>query len=371
MGFQTFIKRAFGFSVEELDEENFNHDSVDSQLIPTLQPIADNTARQTTAQPYSGPLPDDMPIEIIDGILSVVNESLPSLVRDCLDRDAQRMRLYEAMGVQFKEYIARLANSASTEAHNAVNDDRQRLQAELEQIKSERKLIEQKRDEQKEQILSEQRQRRALTERVRDLEGKLNSFDAEKEQYQLEIKSLMNKLRASEVRENDEDEFKRRIDELQRELKAAHAEKLEMQSEIQAKDQEINELTAKISEMESAGALAAALSARNEMIEAKQNEPAEPSAESVAQQAEADEPHTDEEAAAPKPTAPKKRRGRPRKEPAPEVITSDDMTEVDWLLPGGAPATSSSQGGVSDPDFGYQPPQRTLFHDDDNQPTLF
>lgn len=358
MGIQSFIKRAFGFSVEELDEDtDVNLNTVDTQMIPTLRPQTDAPAPAVTSQPITGPLPDDMPVEIIDGILEVVNESLPSLVRECLDRDAQRMRLYQAMGDSFREYVGRLAVTASAEARNAVNDDRTRLQTELEQLRTERKAMEQKREEQKEQILSEQRQRRALTERVRDLESKLNSFDAEKEQYQLEIKSLLNKLRAAEVRESDEEALQHRIDELQAEMKAMHAANTDLKAEIDAKDQEIGELTSKISELESAGALKVALDARSEMLgESPVVAEPEPATAAMA-----------EEEPAPK-AAPRKRRGRPRKDAAP-AVESDNMSEVDWLLPGGAPASGS--GVTSDPDFGYQPPQRTLFHEDDNQPTLF
>lgn len=355
MGIQSFVKRAFGFSVEEIDEEtDVNLNSMDSQMIPTLRPAAEQQAAPPrTELAATGPLPEDMPVEVIDGILAVVNESLPSMVRECLNRDAQRLRLYNAMGASFKEYVNRLASDASAEAHNALNSDRERLQAELEQLRGERKQMETKRDEQKEQILSEQRQRRALTERVRDLETKLNSFDAEKEQYQLEIKSLLNKVRAAEVREGDDEELRRQMDRLQAEMKALHTTNTELKAELADKEREINELSIRLSEAESASALKVALSARSEMLGE-----AAPEAEPAEAEAQADE--------APAP-APKKRRGRPKKA-AP--VADNDSPEVDWLLPGGAPASAA---GGADPDFGYQPPQRSQVHPtlDDNQPTLF
>ncbi|MDE7387738.1 MAG: hypothetical protein K2M97_00640 [Muribaculaceae bacterium] len=355
MGLQTFIKRAFGFSVEEIDEEtDVNLNTVDSQMIPTLQPAAAAPAPAATEQPLSGTLPDDMPVEIIDGILAVVNESLPSLVRDCLDRDAQRLRLYQAMGDSFRDYVGRLASEASAAANNRLSSDRSRLQSELEQLRAERKQMESKRDEQQEQILSEQRQRRALTERVRDLETKLNSFDAEKEQYQLEIKSLLNKVRASEVREGDDEELRRQIDRMQAEMKALHTTNTELKSEIADKDREIAELTLRLNDIESASALNAALSARSEML-------GESAADAV-QNADTPEPEAEDV----KP-APRRRRGRPKK---PAASVDSDSAEIDWLLPGGVPASASSP--APDPDFGYQPPQRHASHPaDDNQPTLF
>lgn len=369
MGIQSFIKRAFGFSVEELDEDgNVNLNSVDSQMIPTLQPVADAPAPAATSQPVGGPLPDNMPVEIIDGILAVVNESLPSLVRDCLDRDAQRMRLYQAMGESFKEYVNRMAQTAGNEARNSVNADRARLKTEIERMTAERKQMEQKRDEQKEQILSEQRQRRALTERLHDMEMKMNSFDAEREQYQLQIRELVNKLKVADVREGDDAELRAEIDRLRGEIKQLNADNAALRSDLEAKDTEINELTAKINELESTAAIDAAIESRNELLgvaRAAQEEveaDAEPDSAPEASAAEA------EPAPAPKP---KRRRGRPKKDlPAQTALDTDPDAEVDWLLPGGAPASASASVSA-DPDFGYQPPQRTLFHDDDNQPTLF
>lgn len=348
MSIQQFFKRAFGFSVEDLDEDtDINLNSVDSQMIPTLRPgVQAPAAPQKTEMSASGPLPPDMPVEIIDGILSVINESLPPMIRECLDRDAQRMKLYQAMGVSFKEYVSRLASDASTQAAKAVNDDRARVQAELEQLRSDRKQMEQKRDEQKEQLLSEQRQRRALTERVRDLENKLNSFDAEKEQYQLEIKSLLNKVRVSEVKDADDTELRARIEELTRENN-------KLKADMVNKEQEINELTAKINELESASVLDQALNARSQMMGTDDNE-------------------NDTATTANTPQRKKRRRGRPRKEDFAGAETESDLMlgeEVDWLRPGGSPMSSSASG--SDSEFGYQPPQRNHITDDENQPTLF
>lgn len=359
MGIQTFFKRAFGFSVEELDEDgNININSVDSQMIPTLSPVADAPAPAMTSQPVGGPLPDDMPVEIIDGILAVVNESLPSLVRDCLDRDAQRMRLYQAMGESFKKYVGRLAAAAGDEARNAVNADRARLKEEIEQMAAERKQIEQKRDEQREQILSEQRQRRALTERLRDMEAKMNSFDAEREQYQLEVQSLVNKLRVADVRESDEAELRAEIERLGAEVRSLTQDNARLKDDVDSKEREINELSARINELESASVLDAAIERRNEMLGVAAG-PASEEPEAAAGADAADEPAA--------PSRPKRRRGRPRKD---AVAAPESDTDVDWLLPGGAPA-SAGPGPGADSDFGYQPPQRTLFHEDDNQPTLF
>ena len=50
---------------------------------------------------------------------------------------------------------------------------------------------------------SADRQKRTFNERIRDLERQLAAAMAEKEQYDLEVKSLMNKLKVQQVQQSD------------------------------------------------------------------------------------------------------------------------------------------------------------------------
>ena len=152
--------------------------------------------------------------------------------------------LADMLGQSFKEYVTRIAEITRSNALKAMDGDRSKLQIELDSLRSERKQLEAKRDEQKSQLLSEQRQRRALNDRV----------------------------------------------------------------------------------------------------------------------SESDEPKQ------------KRRRGRPKKDTSAarqsRQDSSDGLDDIDWLLPGGAPA-SAAHHPSSDPDFGYQPPQRPSFPVSDAQLTLF
>ena len=224
-----------------------------------------------------------------------------------------------------------------------------KLQIELDSLRSERKQLEAKRDEQKSQLLSEQRQRRALNDRVKDLEAQISAFEAERDQYQLEIKSMINKMRVAGVRESDDAELQNRIKELTD--KNAGLTRI-----LEEKDSEIADLSSRLNEAQSAQALENALSARSEMTGENADTAEEQSV------SESDEPKQ------------KRRRGRPKKDTSAarqsRQDSSDGLDDIDWLLPGGAPA-SAAHHPSSDPDFGYQPPQRPSFPDSDAQLTLF
>ncbi|MDE7335227.1 MAG: hypothetical protein K2N10_02795, partial [Muribaculaceae bacterium] len=170
-------------------------------------------------------------------------------------------------------------------------------------------------------------QRRALSDRNRDLEAKIDELDSQIEQLKLTIASLMNKMRVAEVTDGD-------AAALREDLAALNAE-------LSAKNEEIASLNEKIQELETAAAVAASLEQRRE-------------------------------AQGEQPEKPKRRRGprRPKTQAYdPENDASADLDSVDWLLPGGAPAGHTPH--VADPDFGYQPPKHTPAPDSDAQLTLF
>ncbi|MDE5968968.1 MAG: hypothetical protein K2G64_07675 [Muribaculaceae bacterium] len=71
------------------------------------------------------------------------------------------------------------------------------------EIRERSQQIEDSATEVKQQQLSSERRKRALDARVQELQSKIDSLEAEKEQYELENKSLVNKLRTASVQEQD------------------------------------------------------------------------------------------------------------------------------------------------------------------------
>lgn len=312
----------FGGSDDSVEE----FDDIDRPAVSAPAPEKPETAVCDT----------DIPEELLDAVLGVINAQLPAIAAECIDRVAQRRYLAGLLGQPLSEY----AETARLKAVSELTGDRAKMQSELETLRSQRKEVAEKREEQKAALLSEQRQRRALSDRNRDLEAKIDQLDSEIEQHKLTISSLMNKMRVAEVTEGDNSAFRERIDELEKQL----AQKDEA---IAAKDAELASLSEKIAGLESSAAVDAALEQRREAAGDSGND-------CVAAQ-------------------PRKRRGRTRKQtPAaydPENDASAEIDSVDWLLPGGVPAGHTPH--VSDPDFGYQPPRQAPEPDSDAQLTLF
>lgn len=331
----SFWRKLFGADDATTDVE---FDDIDRAHAPAARP-------QPAASAPADAADGELPVELLDAILDVVNSQLPPVAAQCIDREAQRRFMAAALGESLTAY----ADSMKRKAVSELTGDRAKIQAELDELRSERKDFSALRDEHKAALLSEQRQRRALSDRNRDLEAKIDELAGEIEQHKLTIASLMNKMRVAEVTESDTAALRDEIEKLKSEL-AARSES------IAAKDEEITSLTERIAEMESGAALDAALESRRRATEP------EPAPD------ESDEPATP-----PATASTRRRRGRPRKQQAapynPANDASADIDSVDWLLPGGAPA--GHQPPASDPDFGYQPPKHVPAPDSDAQLTLF
>lgn len=309
------------------DDNEVEFDDID-------RPATAPSAASPTPAPTSDRTDTEIPPELLDAILGVINAQLPPIAAQCIDREAQRRYLADQLGRPLSDY----AEATRRKAVSELTGDRAKMQTELEELRAERKEVAGKREEQKAALLSEQRQRRALSERNRDLEAKIDQLDSEIEQHKLTISSLMNKMRVAEVNEGNSEALQQELDELRARIK-------QLDETLAAKEQEITSLTEKVANYESGAAVDAALEQRREAAG---------------------------ENAAEAPAQPRKRRGRPRRQtPAydPDNDASADIDSVDWLLPGGAPAGHT--GHVSDPDFGYQPPKHAPEPDPDAQLTLF
>lgn len=72
---------------------------------------------------------------IFDGVIAIFNEAQPQFIRDCLDRDAQRRYLYDALDSSIKQYLERVAVKAHDAAVHANDAERRQLQADIEDLR--------------------------------------------------------------------------------------------------------------------------------------------------------------------------------------------------------------------------------------------
>lgn len=234
MAFLGKIKSVFGFSNDEYEIE-------ENELLQrdaTVTPLA-----QRQQQPSSADMPDNRntshcddsaesqisiadavehtcPEAIFNKVVEIFNESLPPFLRESVDPDKQTRYIHDALDSSMREYVAQLDKEADTRVKTKLENGQISLRREIETLREKTKKIEDASAEWKEQKLSAERQKRALSERVHDLEKQIDAFHAEKEQYELENKSLVNKLRVMSIQDGDIEALRNDNDTLRNELKA-------------------------------------------------------------------------------------------------------------------------------------------------------
>ncbi len=200
MAFINIIKKAFGFG-NEVDDDLLN-DSTD-------QPDEIFTPHPTEMLPEQPVVPDEIsadPVEvdrIFDHVVKVFNDALPDFLSQAVDPDLQRKKLYDSLDDSIKSYLKTVADETRRNCEARWHAEQTEMRNEMEQLKAKAKEIEQQRFDIKQQQLSADRQRRALTNKVQSLENQVANYEAEREQFDLENKSLVNKLKVAAVHESE------------------------------------------------------------------------------------------------------------------------------------------------------------------------
>lgn len=213
MQFGRFFKKAFGF---DSSDEEAELEGIDATVVPrriagatssAVSEPQDMVGTEAVADAESGGITDpagELPAEgvpdaIFTSVVEVFNSALPEFMQRSVDGKSQREYLYEQLNDDMKEYLRRLESDAETRCRMRWEGERLALRKQMEEIQQRARKEEGEREDAKKHQLSAERQKRALSERVHDLERQIASLEAENEQYILENKSLVNKLRITSV----------------------------------------------------------------------------------------------------------------------------------------------------------------------------
>ena len=218
MSFLNSIKRSLGFG-DDVDDGLLD----DSADIPAAEPSSADiprtagAERQATAETEIDPAMVD---RIFEHAVSTFNQALPSFLSDTVDPEAQRRKLYDSLDSSIKDYLAKVSQQTRLDCEARWVDEQSSMRCEMDNLKAKAKEIEQQRFDIKQQQLSSDRQRRALNDRVRDLENQIAAFDAEREQLDLENKSLINKLKVASVYEHEAETLRNELNDARSEILA-------------------------------------------------------------------------------------------------------------------------------------------------------
>ena len=221
MSFFKKLKRGLGFSDddEEYDERLFSDTDTDSDAPAVTAPKAPSTVMPAPAADSKLEFDAANQDKIFEKVLEIFNKSLPPFLAESVDRDAQVKYLREALDAGVKEYLSTLTATAEAYCEARWKQTRDSMSAEMEAIRVKNEEVEKKAQEIQQKQLSSDRQKRALSDRVHDLEATLSRLEAEREQYELENRSLVNRLKVTGVQQDDLSTAQAEIERLKAELK--------------------------------------------------------------------------------------------------------------------------------------------------------
>ncbi|MDE6582178.1 MAG: hypothetical protein K2K47_06615 [Duncaniella sp.] len=186
MSFWNGIKQAFGFSPGEEEDADEYDSSVptyaverhEEETAPASHPdVADSAPAGTHADVSENT--DDLPGDIFDAVIELFNSTMPEFVSQSLNTEAQRKYIYDHISASLRARIAAAVSGETPESQSAEDDaERQQLMDTLSDAKDEACSL---REEMRKLRSDAARQKRALTDRIADLDRRLNEVKAEKE----------------------------------------------------------------------------------------------------------------------------------------------------------------------------------------------
>lgn len=187
----------------------------------------------------------ELPGDLFDAIIEQFNAAQPDFISRCLSIDAQRAYLLNSLSENLRARLDRaISHSCSSAASDAqaADAERERLQRRINAIEADNKNTESLRQENRKLHLSIERQKRALLDRINDLEAQVAKSHAEREKF---FSDKRNPADAALI-----DSSNSRIKELEQQLADKGKEMEETEQKLTEKSKEAEELTAKIAEME-------------------------------------------------------------------------------------------------------------------------
>ena len=296
MAFFRKLRAAFGFgddeSEEELNEKFLPYEA--QHRTPYINPfkkeeeeerIMESQGEEDIAVSSGATVVkdgvDELPIEMYNGVLSIINSTIPTFVRECLDVEAEKRAIAKALGPHIKGAIEKARKQIEENAQRKWDSERAEMSARVEQAELAGKEAAERAEQDRAKVMSADAQRKAVTERCRTLENRVAELEAEREQFDLENKSLINKVKVAQVHADDAAHYREEAEDLRKqiaELKEKSASEVNaevesrwsdevarLQQEIAAKDADIDTLTKK--EQETASELAAVREELNEALD--------------------------------------------------------------------------------------------------------
>ncbi len=257
MGFFNALKRAFGFGNTDYDDEEIN--SADYGIDATVTPLRQHKETESVSKEEApdeatgqqkSPLEiagESVPVEsIFNSVVAIFNETLPTFLQDTVDAEAQKKRIYDSLDADVKQYISTVNQSLMDSCNRHFETERRGYLDEIARLETRMRTTEDGEAETGRRLLSAERQKRAINERVHDLEAQIVRLEAEREQFELENRTLVNKMRVMNVMGETGGDID--IESLSAKIAELENEKNILFAQLTEKETEIERLTADLSQ---------------------------------------------------------------------------------------------------------------------------
>ena len=206
MSFWKGVKSAFGFSGSESEEDVEEYDSslptYAAQPTPADQETVGNqpdtpSHEQSTPDPDTTIKPvdtagneptethadDSLPGDIFDALIEQFNSFQPEFVKECLSTEAQRTYIYNSISENLRLRIQKATATTQQTDDSSNQTEIERLKRRISVLEAEAKDTDNIRQENHKLQLSIKRQKRALLDRINDLEAQVAKNYAEREKF--------------------------------------------------------------------------------------------------------------------------------------------------------------------------------------------
>lgn len=204
MGLLDSFKKALGLApdIDNEYDDAYGEDATVTPLKAVREAVAENTAQEVIEEVVEQPVEAkiEVPVDrIFTTVIEMFNRTLPSFLANSVNPEEQRRQLYDALDTDVRSYLDTVAAKSMDACNRQWEQSRISLNTQINKLKTQLHTVEEAFEEKSKAVLSADRQRRAINERIRDYENQINKLEAEKEQYDLENRSLLNKLRLADV----------------------------------------------------------------------------------------------------------------------------------------------------------------------------
>lgn len=254
MSLSDKLKRAFGFSTtaddDDLDtslpvyaagERRHDYEQSEQAVAPTYAPRHQTphpsvaSAGEAAGEEWDPSLAGDL----FDDLIRLFNSTVPDFVASCLSTEAQKRYIYESLDLSLRRRLENLRRSA-TQSEHAAPAVREEVMDELVRLREQNRKVTELREQMEQMRLSSDRQKRALTDRVFDLQSKLDDAEIALEKMRAESASMS-------VRPVGHDGDDKEVESLRAEVARLNELNEGLRGKIAMSDAMINDLTAKAS----------------------------------------------------------------------------------------------------------------------------